>query len=195
MSFSSYMPQKDKIRPLAAGGTDLTLSLEFCHRPSRSPGDAVVLAVVTRTAPHRAVRLVKFDGVDGPRRALLKRLLVTHPSQIGARPRRHHVGEEDATGPRFVVAERAAHLEAVDVRGLGRLLHGHAELYDVEEELQEVLILTVAALHGEAEEGLSVLQGERRRERDARALARLDDVERILSRVCHEALCALAQSD
>src|SRR5438105_14047051 len=78
--------------PLAAGGSDLTLSLEF----SRLPGDAVVLAVVTRTAPHRAVRLIEFDGVDRPRRALFKRLLVAHTSQLGARPRRHHVGEQAA---------------------------------------------------------------------------------------------------
>src|SRR2546423_4258253 len=177
-------------RPLAAGGSDLTLSLEF----SRSPGDAVILAVVTRTAPHRAVRLVEFDGVDGARRALLERLLVAHASQFGARPGRHHVGEQYATGSRLVVAERTAHLEAVDVRRFGRLLHVHAELDDVEEELQEVLILAVAALHGEAEEGLAVLQGECRRERDARALARLYDVERILSRVCDEALCALTEA-
>src|SRR5205085_6478066 len=63
-----------------------------------------------------------------------------------------------------------------------------------QEELQEVLILTVAALHGETEEGLAVLQGERRRERDARALARLYDVEGILSRVGHEALRSLTQT-
>src|SRR5205085_3061466 len=97
-------------------------------------------------------------------------------------------------GARLVVAERAAHLEAVDVRRFGRLLHVHAELDDVQEELQEVLILTVAALHGETEEGLAVLQGERRRERDARALARLYDVEGILSRVGHEALRSLAET-
>src|SRR5436853_7583200 len=146
-------------RTLAAGGSDLTLSLEV----SRSPGDAVILAVVTRTAPHRAVRLVEFDGVDGARSALLERLLVAHASQLCARPRRHHVGEQYAPRSRLVVAERTAHLEAVDVRRFGRLLHVHAELDDVEEELQEVLILAVAALHGEAEEGLAVLQGECRR--------------------------------
>ena len=44
-------------------------------------------------------------------------------------------------GPRLVRAERAAHLVAVDVGRLGRFLHGHAELDDVEEELQQVLVL------------------------------------------------------
>ena len=50
-----------------------------------------------------------------------------------------------------MIAERAAHLEAVEVRRLGCLLRRHPELHDVEEKLQEVLILTVAPLHGEDE--------------------------------------------
>ena len=64
--------------------------------------------------------------------------------------------------------------------GLGRLLRRHAELHDVQEELQQVLVLGVAALHRESEARLAVLQRERRRQRHARALARLEHVERAL---------------
>src|SRR5205085_11393186 len=117
----------------------------------RLPRDAVVFAVIARPAPERAVALVEHDGVDRPRSSLLESLFVAHPPQLRAHPGRHRVGEEDAARPYLVLAEGAAHLEAVDVRGLGRLLHGHAELDHVEEELEEVLILAVAALDGEAE--------------------------------------------
>jgi len=59
-----------------------------------------------------------------------------------------------------VVGEGIAHLVAGDVGGLGRLLHRHAELDDVEEELQQVLVLGVAALHREDEVRLAVLERE-----------------------------------
>ena len=94
-----------------------------------------------------------------------------------------------------VVLERVAHLERVDVRRFDRLLRRHPELDDVEEVLQEVLVLRIAALHGERHPRQAVLHRERRRQRHARALARLHDVERILRRVEHERLRALAEAD
>ena len=67
-----------------------------------------------------------------------------------------------AAGEGLVVAEGVAHLVAGDVGGLGGLLDGHAEFDDVEEELQQVLVLGVAALDREDEVGLAVLQRQRR---------------------------------
>ena len=90
-------------------------------------------------------------------------------------------------GTRLVGAERAAHLVAVDVRGLGRLLDVHPELDDVEEELQQVLVLGVAALDGEGQVRLAVLQRERRRQRHARLLAGREHVVGVLPLVEHEA--------
>src|SRR5687767_4530251 len=164
------------------------------HLLDTSPSYAVVLAVVARAAPHGAVRAVEHDGGDGAGGALLEGQLVAHAAQLRTHPRGHRLGEQDAARPRLVRAEGAAHLEAVDDRSLDGLLHGHAELDDVEEELQEVVILTVAALHGEGEVGLAFAERERRRQRDARVLARLDDVEGVLGRVCDEALRALTQA-
>ena len=108
---------------------------------------------------------------------------------------RHRFVQRDAPGLGLVFVERTAHLVAVEVRGLDRLLHGHAELDDVEEELQEVLVLPVAALDREAQIRPAVLEREARRERDARALAGLEHVERALGAVEHEALHALAHPD
>src|SRR5213078_2288297 len=62
-------------------------------------------------------------------------------------------------------------------------------------ELQEVLVLAVAALDGEREVGLAVLGRQGRGQGGARMLARLDDVERVLGGVEHEALHALGQAD
>jgi len=74
-------------------------------------------------------------------------------------------------GLRFVPAERAVHLVAVEVGGLGRLLHRHPELDHVQEELQQVLILRIAALHGEREIRQAVLERKSRRKRGAWPLA------------------------
>ena len=59
-----------------------------------------------------------------------------------------------------------------------RLLRRHPELDHVEEELQQVLVLAVAALHREREVGRPVLERQGRRQRHPRPLAGLDHVER-----------------
>ena len=93
-------------------------------------------------------------------------------------------------GSRLVLAERAAHLVAGDVGRLRRLLHVHPELDDVQEELQQVLVLRVAALHGEGEMGrLPSFKRQPRRERHARPLARLEHVVRVLRLRSSTKLC------
>ncbi len=94
-----------------------------------------------------------------------------------------------------MLVERARHLVAVEVRRFGRLLRRHPEFEHVQEELQQVLVLRVAALHREREPRLAVLHREARRQRDARPLAGFEHVERILGRVEHERLHALAEPD
>src|SRR5262249_40780364 len=110
------------------------------------PRDAVVLAVVARPAPGRSVLAVEVDRIDGAGGEPLVVELVAHARELLAHPWRHRLGEREPAGLRNVVAERVAHLVARDVRRLARLLHVHAELHDVEEELQQVLVLCVAPL-------------------------------------------------
>ena len=88
-------------------------------------------------------------------------------------PRVRLVGSEGAVplAARRGRPEGAAHLVAVDVRGLGRLLDRHPELDHVQEELQQVLVLGVAALDGEGQVRLAVLRRESRGQRDPRLLA------------------------
>src|SRR5436305_9173502 len=93
-----------------------------------------------------------------------------------------------------MLTEGASHLEAVDVRRFGRLLYRHPELDHVEEKLQQVLVLTITALDGEAEVRLAILECKRRRQGDARMFSRLDDIERTLCPVKHETLSSLAQA-
>src|SRR5829696_2053872 len=92
-------------------------------------------------------------------------------------------------------AERRSHLVAVDVGRLRGLLRRHAELDDVEEELQKVLVLRVAALYREREEWQPVFQRQRGRERYPRVLPRGDHVERSILLPGDETLRPLAQSD
>src|SRR3954469_10496512 len=89
---------------------DVPALLRAFRSPRPSPGDAVVFAVVARPAPHRPVRAVEEDGVDGAGGALLVSQLVAHATQLRAHPGRHRLGEQDAAGPRLVRAEGAAHL-------------------------------------------------------------------------------------
>src|ERR1041384_2493035 len=159
------------------------------------PRDAVVVAVVARAAPQRAVRLVEEDRGDRPRGARLDLEAVAHLGQLAADPGRQLLVDQHLAWPRVVRAERAAHLVAVDVGRLARLLDVHPELDDVEEELEQVLVLRVAALDRERQVGLAVLERQARGQGRARVLARLEDVERVLGGVEHEALHPLAQPD
>ena len=102
---------------------------------------------------------------------------------------------EHPAGRGRVPAEGTPHLVAVDVRAFRCLLNVHAPLHHVQEELEEVLVLAVATLNGEGEEGLSVLQGQARRESGPGTFSRLHDVEGIVSRIGDEALGPLAQAD
>lgn len=42
------------------------------------PGDTVIVAVIARSAPHCAVRLIEKDRVDRPRSSFLKRQRIAH---------------------------------------------------------------------------------------------------------------------
>src|SRR2546430_8500330 len=111
------------------------------------PTDSVVFAVIARAAPQRAVRAIDHDGVDRSGRAVLEYFRVAHAAQLAADPRGRLAVEQDASGLDLMISERAPHLEAVDIRRLGRFLHRHPELNDIQKELEQILILTVTALH------------------------------------------------
>ncbi len=68
----------------------------------------------------------------------------------------HDFLESEAAGLDLVLAKRTAHLIAGEIGCLARLLNVEAELDHVEEELEEVLLLRVAALDGEAKERPSI---------------------------------------
>src|SRR6266516_2971605 len=87
-----------------------------------SPPDPVILPVVARTAPHRAVGEVEEDGVDGAGGALFVGGGVAHPPQLAADVGRGLFVEEDLSRLDVVLAEGASHLEGVEVRRFGRFL-------------------------------------------------------------------------
>ena len=107
---------------------------------------------------------------------------------------RDRLVDVELAGEGLVLGEGIVHLVAGDVRGFAGLLDVHAELDDVEEELEEVLVLRVAALDGEGEERPAVLQGQPGRQGRPRPLARGDDVEGILPFFEDEALGPLAHA-
>src|SRR4051812_31240411 len=76
---------------------------------------------------------------------------------------------EDA-GLSAVVVERAHRVEGIDARRFDGALHVHAEIDDVEQHEEDLLILTVAAGRADGEERLAVLEDHRRRQRGPRAL-------------------------
>ncbi|MCG3120992.1 MAG: hypothetical protein ALAOOOJD_03920 [bacterium] len=80
-----------------------------------------------------------------------------------------------------MLIERVAHLITRDVRRFAGFLHVHAELNHVQKELQEILILRIAALHGKSQQRFAIFERKARRQRRARPFARRDDVERILA--------------
>ena len=136
-----------------------------------SPGDAIVLAVIRGGTPERAVPGIDFDGGDRAGIVGFEFQLVTFANELVAHPLRYRGGERHPAGNGFVGTERIAQLVAGDVGPFGRFLRGHAEFDDVQEELQQVLFLRVAPLHGEREIGFALFQGHGRRERGARSLA------------------------
>src|SRR5580658_4335631 len=113
------------------------------------PAAAVILAEITRRAPQRTVLAVHENGGDGAGGSLVVLERIAHAGQLLAHPGWGLAVEGEPPGERLMLAERVAHLVARDVGSLRRLLHRHAELDHVEEELQQVLILGIAALHGE----------------------------------------------
>ena len=137
--------------------------------------------MVRRAAPHRAVSAIEDDGVDRSRGLRLRVDLVAHRAELPAHPLGDLLVDRQPARLARVVAERAFHLIAHEVRRFGGLLGVHAELHDAEKELQQVLVLRVAALDGGGQIGSAVLDGEGRGERDPRALARGHDVERVLA--------------
>ena len=102
----------------------------------------------------------------------------------------------DGQAPRLALmgAERALHLIAGDVVRFGGLLHIHPKLDHVEEKLQQVLILGIAALHREGHDRPAVLQRHTGGQGRARALAGFDHVVRIDALIQHKTLHALAQA-
>ena len=66
--------------------------------------------------------------------------------EVAAHPGWHRCVQQQPAGLRLVDAERVPELVAVEVGRFGGLLHGHAELDHVQEELEQVLVLGVAAL-------------------------------------------------
>ena len=93
-----------------------------------------------------------------------------------------------------MLTKRRAHLVAGEVCGFASFLNGHAKLDDVEEELEKILILGVAALHRETEKRLSILQGQGRGERHPRSFAGGNHVEGVLRLIEHETLHPLAHA-
>ena len=151
--------------------------------------------MVACAAPERAVLLIEINRGDRAGVLFHEFQRVAHPRQFPSHPRRHFVRERHPPRFRLVLTERTSHLIACDVGRLARLLHGHTELDDVEEELQQVLVLRIATLNGKTEEQLAILQRQRRRERDAWSFSRDKDVEWVLGFVENEALHALAHAD
>src|SRR5215212_11597233 len=74
---------------------DSSLANPRPERRRRLPPDSVVLAVIARPAPERAVRLVEHDGVDRPGGALLVGGGEAHLPQLGAGPRRRGLVQQD----------------------------------------------------------------------------------------------------
>src|SRR5262245_3228395 len=84
--------------------------------------------------------------------------------------------EAQTSGIESMIGERAYEMRSLEARRLDRLLRIHSEFNDVEQNLDESLVLIVAAGGRERGEGPAVFQDHRRRERDARPFARLQFV-------------------
>src|SRR3954471_19058914 len=101
-----------------ASSASMTVQRVTRDMKSLLPGNAIVLTMVAGATPECAVLLIEVDGVDRARGARLEGHLVAHALQLAAYPGRHLLLEQELARLRGVIAERVAHLEAVEV---GRL--------------------------------------------------------------------------
>src|SRR5205823_10908256 len=111
-----------------------------------------ILAMVAGPAPERAMLLVEINRSDGAGVFFHEVQSVAHPCKFSSDPRGHLVRERHPPRFRLVLTERAAHLVTGDIGRFACLLHGHVELDDTEEKLEKILVLRVAALHGDTKE-------------------------------------------
>src|SRR5262245_14525609 len=114
--------------------------------------------MIARAAPEGAVFLVEKNRRDRARCFSRESHRVAHAAQLAANPGWYLLIQRHASRLGPVLTERTAHLVAGDVCRFARLLHGHAELDDVKKKLQQVLVLRVAALHGETKKQFAVLE-------------------------------------
>src|SRR2546423_12742636 len=127
---------------LAGSGLGSSVDVAISIRCAESlPRNSVILSVVRRASPHRAMLAIEHDGVDRARRAIADLQRVPHRLQGAPHLQRRHVANEHATRTRLMLSKGRAHLIAVDVRGLDGLFRGHSPFDDVEEKLKQVLIL------------------------------------------------------
>src|SRR5947207_15421558 len=89
---------------------------------ARSPRDPIVLAMIGRPAPERAVLPVKEDCVDRPGCPIIEVEPVAHRAQLASGPGRCVLPQRQATRLRLLLAAPSAHLVAGDVRRLDPLL-------------------------------------------------------------------------
>src|SRR5262245_59700419 len=78
-----------------------------------------------------------------------------------------------------MIVERADVMLSVEPRSFDSFLRIHPELDDVQENLQQSLILIVAAGRAQYHERLTVLENQRRRKGDARTFAGRDYVRTV----------------
>ena len=90
--------------------------------------------------------------------------------QIVADPGRHAIFDLEDAGKALVVVERAERMQRIDPRRLDRLLHVHPEHEQVEQDVQDLLILAVAAGRADGKKRLAALEHDRRRQRRPRPL-------------------------
>src|SRR6058998_3495864 len=70
-----------------------------------SPRDAVILPMIRRPAPERAMFPVEENGVDRAGGPIVELELVAHLAEFVPRPRRRVIAERQAPGLRLVIAE------------------------------------------------------------------------------------------
>src|SRR5690349_542878 len=161
-----------------------------------SPTDAIVIAIVARSSPEAVVLSVEVNGVDRSRSTLPDFDGVSHVSQRLADIRRRFFIQQDISRLGLAVfrSERQIKLIRVYIRSFNSLLDVHAELDDVQKELQQILILGISSLDAKRQVGKSVFECHRWRERYPRAFAGFDNVEGIEFRIRDKTLHALTHA-